>query len=130
MIDLMPFASLLGIRVLEETRARVVAEMRVREELCTTHRLLHGGALMAFADSLGGLAAMLNLPEGAGTTTLESKTNFLAGIAAGQLARGTCEPIHVGRATMVFQTRITREDGRLAGLVTQTQMVLMRPAGA
>ena len=114
MMDAMPFARLLGIKTVEATRARVVAELTVREDLCTTNQILHGGAVMGFADALGGLAAMLNLPEGAGTTTIESKTNFLAAVKLGEIARGVCEPLHVGRATMVFQTKITRPDGKLA----------------
>jgi uncharacterized protein (TIGR00369 family) len=81
---------------------------------------------MAFADSVGALATMLNLPPGAGTTTIESKTNFLSAVKAGENARAECVPVHVGRATMVWQTRILRPDGKLAALVTQTQMVLLR----
>jgi len=125
-IDAMPFAKLLGIRTIEATPTRVVAELLVREELCTTNRILHGGAIMAFADSVGALATVLNLRAGAGTTTLESKTNFLAAVKLGEIARAVCEPVHVGRATMVWQTRISREDGKLAAIVTQTQMTLSR----
>ncbi len=126
MIDEMPFARGLGIRILEATPTRVVAELPVREDLCTTHHVLHGGAIMAFADSLGALASMLNLGDGAATTTLESKTNFLAGVKAGDVATGVCEPVHRGRATMVWQTRISRGDGKLAAIVTQTQMTISR----
>jgi 1,4-dihydroxy-2-naphthoyl-CoA hydrolase len=127
-IDAMPFAKLLGIRTVEATPSRVVAELLVREEFCTTNHILHGGAIMAFADSVGALATVLNLKEGAGTTTIESKTNFLAAVKLGEMARAVCEPVHVGRATMVWQTRISREDGKLAAIVTQTQMVLPRSA--
>ena len=122
----MPFAALLGIEVKEAGKERVVAELRVREELCTSHSILHGGAVMAFADSLGGLATFLNLPEGAkGTTTIESKTNFLGAARVGQVVTAECTPIHRGRSTQVWQTRLTGEGGRLVALVTQTQMVLL-----
>jgi uncharacterized protein (TIGR00369 family) len=122
--DIMPFAKLMGVKVLEAAPQKVTAELFVREDLCTTNSILHGGAVMAFADSVGALATLLNLPPGAGTTTIESKTNFLAAVKAGETARAECAPIHIGRATMVWQTRIFRPDGKLAALVTQTQMVL------
>ena len=122
----MPFAGLLGIELKEAGKERVVAELRVREELCTSNSILHGGAVMAFADSLGGLATFLNLPEGAkGTTTIESKTNFLGAARVGQVVTAECTPIHRGRTTQVWQTRLTGEGGRLVALVTQTQMVLI-----
>ena len=130
MIDEMPFARLLGMRILEAAPTRVVAELEVREDLCTTNRVLHGGAIMAFADSLGGLAAALNLRDGAATTTIESKTNFVGAIKLGETATGVCEPVHLGRATTVWQTRIRRGDGKLAAIVTQTQMTLARPSPA
>lgn len=119
-----PFAQLLGIRFTIATRERLVAELDVREELCTTPAIGHGGALMAFADTLGATATMMNLPEGAGTTTIESKTNFFAPAPAGTTVTGECTPLHRGRRTMVWQTRITTAEGRLAALVTQTQLVL------
>jgi 1,4-dihydroxy-2-naphthoyl-CoA hydrolase len=119
----MPFSELLGIRVTTSTPDLVEAEMEVRPDLCTVPAVLHGGALMALADSVGALATVLNLPEGAWTTTLESKTNFLAALPVGEVARASCTPIHKGRTTMVWQTRISRADGRLAGVVTQTQLV-------
>jgi len=122
--DIMPFAKLMGVRILEATPQKVTAELFVREDLCTTNSILHGGAVMAFADSVGALATMLNLPHGAGTTTIESKTNFLGAVKAGETARAECTPVHIGRATMVWQTRVLRPDGKLAALVTQTQMVL------
>jgi 1,4-dihydroxy-2-naphthoyl-CoA hydrolase len=122
--DIMPFAKLMGIKVLEATPQRVVAELFVREDLCTTNSMFHGGAAMAFADSVGALATLLNLPPGAGTTTIESKTNFLSAVKGGETARAECTPVHVGRATMVWQTRILRPDGKIAALVTQTQMIL------
>jgi len=127
-VDVMPFAKLMGVRLVEAAPTRVGAEMFVRDDLCTAGGILHGGAVMAFADSLGAVAAMLNLPEGAATTTIESKTNFVGAVGAGDTARAVCEPVHVGRATMVFQTRIARGDGKLAAIVTQTQMTLTPPA--
>ena len=122
--DVMPFAKLMGVKILEAAPQKVTAELFVREDLCTTNSILHGGAVMAFADSVGALATMLNLPPGAATTTIESKTNFLAAVKAGETARAECAPVHIGRGTMVWQTRILRPDGKLAALVTQTQMVL------
>lgn len=119
-----PFAQLLGIRYVSVERERVIAEMDVREDLCTTPAILHGGALMAFADTLGAVATFVNLPDGAGTTTLESKTNFFAAAPAGTTVTGECTPLHRGRRTMVWQTRITNAEGRLLAMVTQTQMVL------
>ncbi|HVP00510.1 MAG TPA: PaaI family thioesterase [Bryobacteraceae bacterium] len=120
----LPFAELLGIRILSATRERVTGEMVVREDLCTRPAVLHGGAAMAFADTLGAIGAVLNLPEGSTTTTLESKTNFILPAGMGTKVLGEAAPIHIGKRTMIWQTRITREDGRLVALVTQTQMVL------
>src|SRR5437764_445319 len=94
--------------------------------LCTRPAVLHGGAVMAFADTLGAIATIANLPAGANTTTIESKTNFFAAIPLGDVAKGECTPLHRGRTTMVWQTRITRGDGRLAAIVTQTQLVTQR----
>jgi uncharacterized protein (TIGR00369 family) len=122
-----PFADLLGMKVTHLSPDRIEAELPVREELGNRFGLLHGGAIMAFADNLGGTATVANLPEGARTSTIESKTNFFAGIPVGDTARAECTPLHRGRTTMVWQTRITRNDGKLAALVTQTQMVI--PAG-
>ncbi len=119
-----PFVTLLGIRFLSAAPERLTAEMEVRDDLCTLPAIAHGGALMAFADSLGATATFLNLPPGAGTTTLESKTNFFAPAPVGSTVSGECLPLHRGRRTMVWQTRITNADGRLLALVTQTQMVL------
>src|ERR671935_2516311 len=112
----LPFAQLLGIRFLSATPERITAEMVVREELCTRPAVLHGGALMAFADTLGACATALNLPEGAGTTTIESKTNFLAPAPVGTKIIGECTAVHRGRRTMVWQTRVTAETGRLIAL--------------
>jgi uncharacterized protein (TIGR00369 family) len=110
-----PFARLMGAKIVEATRDRVVAEVFVREELANRNGRLHGGAVMAIADNLDGTATFLNMPEGAGTTTIESKTNFFAAVPLGDTLRAECTPLHRGRTTMVWQTRITRSDGRLAG---------------
>lgn len=120
----LPFSDLMGLKILEVTREKVTAELPVRAELCTRPAMLHGGAVMAFADTLGAVATVANLPEGVGTTTIESKTNFFAAILEGDTAKAECTPLHRGRTTMVWQTRITRGDGKLAAIVTQTQLVL------
>ena len=122
----LPFSDLLGIEVRSLTPERVEAELKVREDLCTRPAVLHGGALMALADTLGALATVQNLSEGTWTTTIESKTNFFAAVPLGDVARAECTPLHRGRTTMVWQTRITRGDGRLAAIVTQTQLVTQR----
>jgi uncharacterized protein (TIGR00369 family) len=122
--DPLPFAKLMGVEITSVTPERVTAELLVREELCTRPAVLHGGAVMALADTLGGVATFANLPEGAATTTIESKTNFLAAIPLGERALAECTPLHRGRTTMVWQTRITRPDGRLAAVVIQTQLVI------
>ncbi|MCO5089144.1 MAG: PaaI family thioesterase [Methylobacteriaceae bacterium] len=129
-VNIMPLARLMGIRLVEQTPDRVVAEMEVREDLCTTNSILHGGAYMAFADTIGAVATVLNLPAGAGTTTVESKTNFISAIRAGEVARAECTPVHRGKTTQVWTTRILRPDGKLAAIVTQTQMVLAARAKA
>ena len=123
-VNIMPLARLMGVRLVEQSPDRVVAEMLVREDLCTTNSILHGGAFMAFADTVGAVATVLNLPDGAGTTTIESKTNFVSGIKAGEIARAECTPVHRGKTTQVWQTRILRPDGKLAAVVTQTQLTL------
>lgn len=120
----LPFAELLGIAYLSASKERVTAELVVRDELCTRPAVLHGGALMAFADTLGAAATLLNLPPGAWTTTIESKTNFLAPAPVGGKVIGETTPIHRGRRTMVWQTRIATAEGRAVALVIQTQMVL------
>ena len=119
-----PFSKLLGVRFISAAQDRVTAEMVVRDELCTTPSTLHGGAIMAFADTLGACATVLNLRQGQGTTTIESKTNFFAPAPVGTKVIGECLPLHRGRSTMAWQTRITNEAGRLVAVVTQTQMVL------
>ena len=122
--EMLPFAQLLGIRFVSAAPERVVAEMIVREDMCTRPAVLHGGAMMALADTLGACATVLNLREGAGTTTIESKTNFLAPAPVGSVVTAECLPLHRGKRTMVWQTRISSAEGRLIGIVTQTQMVL------
>jgi len=124
-----PFAHFMGMKVTMLSPERVVAELTVRDELVNRNGTLHGGAVMALADNLGGTAAVANLPEGASTATIESKTNFFLPIPLGDIARAECTPLHRGRTTMVWQTRITRGDGKLAALVTQTQIVML-PKGA
>ena len=122
-----PFADFMGMKITHISRDKVEAELVVREELNNRFGVLHGGAVMALADNLGGTATMANLPEGGHTATIESKTNFFAGIPVGDTARAECTPLHRGRTTMVWQTRITRSDGRLCALVIQTQIVMMAP---
>jgi len=120
----LPFANLMGVTLVSVTPDLVVGELKVREDLCTRPNVLHGGAYMAFADTIGAVATVANLKEGETTTTIESKTNFFAAIPLGDTARAECTPLHKGRSTMVWQTKITRGDGRLCAVVTQTQMVL------
>ena len=122
--DPLPFARLLGLELVTVTPDRVEAVLPVREDLCTRPAVLHGGAVMALADTLGAIATVANVAEGATTTTIESKTNFFAAIPVGSVAKAECLPLHRGRTTMVWQTRVTREDGRLAAIVTQTQLVI------
>jgi len=122
--ETLPFAELLGIEFISASPDKIVAEMIVREDLCTRPAVLHGGAVMAFADTLGATGTIVNLPEGAGTTTIESKTNFVAPAPAGTRVIGEATPVHRGRRTMIWQTRILTPEGRLVALVTQTQLVL------
>jgi len=119
-----PFADFLGIKLTNISPERVEAELTVRPELATVPDILHGGAIMALADNLGGVATVVNLPKGARTATIESKTNFFAAIPIGETAHAECTALHRGRTTMVWQTRITRNDGRLCALVIQTQIVI------
>ena len=119
-----PFSKLLDIKFLSAAPERLTAEMVVREELCTIPAILHGGALMAFADTLGAYATVINLGAGFSTTTIESKTNFFAPAPVGTKVIGECLALHRGKRTMAWQTRITNEAGRLIAVVTQTQMVL------
>ncbi len=121
---MLPFAKLLGIEFVSATPEKIVAELWVRDELCTRPPVLHGGAVMAFADTLGAAGTILNLPEGAGTTTIESKTNFITPAPLGTRVIGESTPVHRGKRTMIWQTRIATSEGRLVALVTQTQLVL------
>ncbi|MEK6244156.1 MAG: PaaI family thioesterase [Pseudomonadota bacterium] len=114
----------MGIEFTDVTPDKVVAQMAVRKDLCTIGDNLHGGAIMAFADTLGAVAAILNMPEGARTTTIESKTNFIGGAPAGTRVTGESVPVHKGRTTVVCQTTIRSEAGKLVALVTQTQLVI------
>jgi 1,4-dihydroxy-2-naphthoyl-CoA hydrolase len=122
-----PFAELMGMKITHVSRDKVLAELFVRDELENRMGVLHGGAIMGFADNLGGTATTANLPPGARTATIESKTNFFAPIPIGDTAHAECSPLHLGKSTMVWQTRITRNDGKLCAIVTQTQIVI--PAG-
>jgi len=121
-----PFAKFLGMKITHVSPERVTAELPMRDELNNRFDIMHGGAIMALADNLGGTGASANLKDGQATTTIESKTNFFAAIPVGDTAYAECTPLHRGRTTMVWQTRITRRDGKLCALVTQTQMVLDR----
>jgi 1,4-dihydroxy-2-naphthoyl-CoA hydrolase len=123
----LPFATLLGIHFTSATPQCVTAELLVRDDMCTRPAILHGGAIMAFADTLGAAATILNLPPNTSTTTIESKTNFLAPAPVGTTILGETTPVHRGRRTMVWQTRITNQAGRTLALVTQTQLVIEPP---
>ena len=118
------FARLLGFRLISAEPDEVLAELSVTQDLSNRNGVMHGGAIMALADNIGGTATMINLPQGKTTTTLESKTNFLRPIRIGDTARARCVPLHKGRTTMVWQTTITRGDGKTAAIVTQTQVVI------
>jgi uncharacterized protein (TIGR00369 family) len=115
---------LLGIDLTEAAPERVVATLAVRQELCTVGNSLHGGAIMAFADTLGAVGTIMNLASGQRTTTIESKTNFIGGAPLGSRVTGESTPLHRGRTTQVWQTRITSDAGKLVAIVTQTQMVI------
>ena len=121
----MPFAGFLGVRLVSAERDRIVAAMNVEAHHCTLGGMAHGGAIMALADTLGGAAAFLNLDEkAAGTTTIESKTNFVAGAPIGAELIATTTPLHRGRRTQVWHTRIETSQGKLVAFVTQTQLSL------
>jgi 1,4-dihydroxy-2-naphthoyl-CoA hydrolase len=118
------FPGLMGVRVTEAAADRVVAEMPVRADLCTAGGILHGGAYMAFADTLGAVGTILNLPAGKRTTTTDSTTKFIAGARVDTVVTGECLALHRGRTTMVWQTSVRNAEGRLCAVVTQTQLVL------
>ena len=119
-----PFAKMLGVTMTLVTKDRLEAELLVTPDHCTVPATLHGGAMMAFADNMGGCGAFLNMPDGMMTTTVESKTNFLRPVPVGQKALAVTTPVHIGRSLQVWKTEISREDGKLAAIVTQTQMIL------
>jgi 1,4-dihydroxy-2-naphthoyl-CoA hydrolase len=122
---LMPgLPALLGLTITRAEKDVVMAELMVRPEICTLGDTIHGGAIMAFADTVGAVGTVMNLREGQGTTTIESKTNFFAGAKVGTMLTAESVPLHRGRRTQVWETRITNPDGRLVAKVTQTQMVL------
>ena len=123
LLDAMPFADRLGLRLGEATPKRVTATLDWAEDLCTAGGVLHGGVVMAAADSLGALCAFLNLPEGASTATLESKTNFFRAVRGGTVSLAST-PLHVGRSSIVVQTDVTDDAARRVALVIQTQAVL------
>src|SRR5579863_4611235 len=123
-IAALPLATTLGIELTAAGKDRVIGQLTVREEITTGGHILHGGAYMAFADTLGAIGAVLNLREGSRTTTLESKTNFLGAARVGETITGEATPLHVGRRSSVWTTRITNAEGKLLAQVTQTQMTL------
>jgi len=118
------FPGLMGVRLVEASPERVVAELEVRADLCTAGSIMHGGAYMAFADTLGAVGTLINLPPGRNTTTTDSSTKFIAGAKVGTKVRGESVPLHRGRTTMVWQTNIINAEGKLCAVVTQTQLVL------
>ena len=121
----MPFSRLMGVEITSASKDEIKGEIEVRDDLCTTGSIMHGGAIMAFADALGAIGAFLSLPEGAkGTTTIESKTNFLGAAPQGRKVVGVTTPVKTGSRLSVWQTDIRLEDGRQVALVTQTQLVL------
>ena len=121
------FPGLMGVELLEAAADRVMAKMTVRPDLCTAGGILHGGAVMAFADTLGAVGTVLNLPPNARTTTTDSSTKFLAGAPVGSVVSGDCTAFHRGRTTMVWQTLVRNESGKLCAVVTQTQLVMAAP---
>ena len=118
------FPEKLGFEFVEASQDALKASLLVRDDLCNGPGIMHGGALMAFGDTMGAMGTVINLPPGAGTTTIESKTNFFAAVRSGETITAECTPLHRGKRTMVWQTRIKTENGKLAALITQTQMVL------
>lgn len=121
------FPGLMGLRLTALEAERVTATMRVRPDLCTAGSILHGGAVMAFADTLGAVGTFVNLPAGARTTTVESSTKFLAAAPVNSTVTGECSAFHRGRTTMVWQTLVRTEAGKLCAVVTQTQLVIAAP---
>jgi len=123
--DMVPYAKHLGMEISADNKNEIKGKMTVRPEFCTSTSGMHGGAVISFADSLGATGAFVNLPAGSkGTTTLESKTNFISAAPVNSVVTGVSVPIHIGRRTSVWQTTLTREDGKTVAVVTQTQIVL------
>jgi uncharacterized protein (TIGR00369 family) len=118
------FVKLMGIKVIKRSPELSEAELVIREDLCNRRGVMHGGAVMGWADTMGGMTASAAIAADQRTATIESKTNFFAAIPVGDIARAECTALHKGRTTMVWQTRITRGDGKLAAIVTQTQLVI------
>ena len=118
------FPGLLGITLVSVSEDKVVAEMKVRADLCTTGGICHGGAYMAFADTVGAVGTVMSLPEGARTTTTDSSTKFIAAAKEGTVVTAEAVALHRGRTTHVWQTSIRREDGKLCAVVTQTQLII------
>jgi len=121
--EVAPFNKFLGVKVLHRSAERTEAQLVAREELCNRRGILHGGAIMALGDTLGAMTTVSSLAEGSRTATIESKTNFFAGVPKGDTAHAICTPLHRGRTTIVLETRISRGDGKLAAIVTQTQLI-------
>lgn len=119
-----PFAKLMGVVMTLVTKDRIEGEVQVTKDHCTVPDVMHGGAIMAFADNMGGIGAFVNMPQGAMTTTVESKTNFLRPIPIGQTVKAVATPINIGRQLHVWRTEIFRDDGKLAAVVTQTQIIM------
>jgi 1,4-dihydroxy-2-naphthoyl-CoA hydrolase len=118
------FPGLMGVRLVELSPERVLATMEVRGDLCTAGGILHGGASMAFADTLGAIGTVLNLPPGKRTTTTDSSTKFIGGARVGTTVTGESRALHRGRTTLVWQTEIRSQEGKLCAVVSQTQLVL------
>src|SRR5205807_7188083 len=120
----------MGVNILRRSPERSESELVIREEHCNRRGVIHGGALMGWADTMGGMTASAALKNGQRTATIESKTNFFAPIPKGDTAHAVCTPLHSGRSTIVVQTNITPGDGKLAAIATQTQIVLPAKAAA
>lgn len=120
-----PFPTLMGVEIVSAEPDKVLARLMVRPDLCTAGHIMHGGAIMAFADALGAIGAVLNMPREANTTTIESKTNFIGAAKEGTTVIGECTPVHAGKRSSVWTTRVAREDGKLVAVVTQTQLILL-----
>ena len=118
------FPGAMGVKITELSPERVLAELLVRPDLCTAGGIMHGGAYMAFADTLGAVGTIVNLPEGKRTTTTDSSTKFIGGAKVGSTVVGESVALHRGRTTMVWQTSIRTAQGKLCAVITQTQLVL------